>query len=94
MDAKSAIKTAKAYVQDIFSDEGVLNIGLEEISYDDKTLTWDVTVGFSRRWDSQNAPFAAALQAPSYRRTYKIVEVSDATGEVLSVRNRASEFAA
>lgn len=96
MDAKEAIKAAKAYVQDIFKDEGVINIGLEEISFDEHTKAWDVTIGFSRRWDNQNSTFtsSAGLAPPNYRRTYKIVEVSNENGEVLAVRNRPTEFAA
>lgn len=96
MDAKEAIKAAKAYVQDIFKDEGVVNIGLEEIAFDEHTKAWDVTIGFSRRWDTQSSVLASAagLSQPNHKRTYKIVEVSNENGEVLAVRNRPTEFAA
>jgi hypothetical protein len=96
MDAKEAIKAAKAYVQDIFKGEGVINIGLEEISFDEHAKAWDVTIGFTRRWDTQSSVLAAAagLSQPSHRRTYKIIEVSNENGEVLAVRNRPTEFAA
>jgi hypothetical protein len=90
MNAKEAIQRAKTYVADIFGDEGVINIGLEELSFDDSSQKWDVTVGFSRQWDSLNSPFASALSTPpKYSRTYKIVEVSNTDGAVLGVKNRA-----
>lgn len=91
MDVKEAIKLAKDYIAEIYIDEGVLNIGLEEIEF--RAPIWEVTIGFSRRWDIMSpSPFAAALgqadnQQP-WRRTYKVVEIDDETKRILGVRNR------
>ena len=49
MDVKEAAKLAKDYVADLFRDEGISNVGLEEIELHGQT--WEVTVGFSRPWD-------------------------------------------
>lgn len=91
MDVKEAIAAAKEYVAEVFADEGVYNIGLEEIEY--KEPMWEVTIGFSRQWDKPPpSPFAAATGGQSDHqarsRTYKIVEINDVTEEVAGLRNR------
>ena len=57
MDVKEAAKLAKDYVVDLFAEEGIGNVGLEEIELrpgPDGSF-WSVTVGFSRPWDSKGA---------------------------------------
>jgi hypothetical protein len=78
MDAKSAVELAKNHIADLFAQEGLFNLSLEEVDYDDAREQWRITVGFSRSWDNQ--VFNA-------RRTYKIVTI-DKDGNVLSVKNR------
>ena len=51
MDVKEAVRTAKDYLTDLFVDEEVVNIGLEEVVFDDATNRWSITIGFSRPWD-------------------------------------------
>jgi len=51
MDVKEAIRLAKQYVTDLFIQEGIDQIGLEEVEFDDMNNTWLVTIGFSRPWD-------------------------------------------
>ena len=59
MDVKAAARTAKSYVTDLFADEEITNVGLEEVEFDEGQDRWIVTVGFSRPWDQRNALTAA-----------------------------------
>ena len=34
MDVKEAVNTAKAYVAELFANEGLSNLGLEEVEFD------------------------------------------------------------
>lgn len=91
MEVKEAISVAKDYIVEIYQDEGVFNVGLEEVEFRDGI--WEVTVGFSRKWDRPPSnPFAMTSgQQPDTRalnRTYKIVEVDDHDSIVRGVRNR------
>ncbi len=90
LEAKQAVDIAKRYVDDLFNAEGVVNLGLEEIDYDEGRLIWRVTLGFSRVRDLSgrelNHMFATA------RRDYKVVTI-DSSGRVLSVKNRESTYA-
>jgi hypothetical protein len=90
MDVKEAVAAAKKYVGELFSQEGITNLGLEEVEFDEQAGEWRVTVGFSRPWDSVTG-WAAAFapqQQVNPRRSYKVVRISDATGAAISVRNR------
>ena len=54
MDVKEAAKLAKDYVADLFAEEGIGNLGLEEIELVADGHYWVVTVGFSRPWDQRH----------------------------------------
>jgi len=88
MDVKEAVRTAKEYIADLFANEGVSNLGLEEVEFDDGKRTWQVTIGFSRPWDRPSAAFTAIMQGSSLPRSYKVVRIDDASGHVLSVKAR------
>jgi hypothetical protein len=88
MDVKEAVKRAKTYVAELFSEEGLTNLGLEEIEHDDQAGTWDVTVGFSRPWNTTRNALTALTGEAAARRTYRVVKVRDVDGEILSVKRR------
>ena len=92
MDVKEAVGLAKRHVADLFAQQGVTNLGLEEVEYDDARAQWRVTVGFSRSWDHPGQ-LAAIAGLTAMRRTYKVVAIDDA-GKVLAVRNRETADAA
>ena len=98
MDAKEAVQRARRYAAEMFADEDIRNLGLEEIVFDGKHEAWNITVGFFRPWDRPKN-FAAALAAAGdgrlgdwSRRTYKIIRIDNATGAPLSMTDR--KFAA
>lgn len=92
MEVKEAARQAKQYIADLFKEEQVQQIGLEEIEFDEATKTWRVTVGFSRPWDRTNEPpFSSAmvdLLGPRRGRDMKSVTLNDNDGRVVSVKNR------
>ena len=55
MDVKAVAQRAKTYVVDLFDDEEISNVGLEEVEFDDSVDRWIVTIGFSRPWDQKNS---------------------------------------
>lgn len=91
MDVKSAVLVAKKYVAELYNDENISNLGLEEVKYHPGAKQWRITLGFSRPWD-----YPTNLLAPQWRgrpdvRSFKAVVVDDGSGVVLSIENR--EFA-
>ena len=89
MDVKEAARTAKSYLNDLFSDEQVTNVGLEEVEFDELENVWKITVGFSRPWD-RRVSIASTLsgEAPRAGRSYKVVRIKDDDGTIESLRDR------
>ena len=83
MEATEAVKTAKQYVTDLFADEGIVELGLEELDVDQGRY-WKITIGFSRPW-SGSIPSVLGGQTG---RSYKIVRIDDVNGRILSVKDR------
>ena len=85
LDTKEAVKLAKDWLASQFADEGITDVGLEEVRWN--SGDWEITLGFTRQWDTSNLSLSGitGLLKP---RTYKVVTVSDADGKVVSLRNR------
>ena len=93
MNVKEAVQTAKAHIAEIFEDEKIARIGLEEVEFDSATDEWRVTIGFNRPWDADNstspASITASLMSELYRtRAFKVVRIKDDTGEVCAISDR------
>ncbi len=97
MDVRQAINLAKSYIREVYADEGLTDLGLEETEYDDARGEWLITLGFFRPWNNPRTATAAqsALEAMGYplgaadprRRTYKIITISN-DGTILAMKNR------
>jgi hypothetical protein len=86
MHMKDAVAAAKACVIELFADESVGNVGLEEVSFDPDQALWWVTIGFSRPWQLTIGFMPVSGQGPG--RCYKVIAISDPDGRVVSVRDR------
>ena len=84
MDVKEAVQVAKKHISDLFKDEGITNLGLEEVEVDIGDC-WRITIGFSRPWDHK----IGTMLAGTTSRSYKVVRVSDEDGRILSVKDRS-----
>jgi len=88
MQVNEAVKIAKQYILELFADEKISNLGLEEVEFDPEKQEWMVTVGFSRPWDEPHNVFAAMTNDVFTRRTFKALRISDVDGQILSVKRR------
>ncbi len=89
MEVKEAVTLAKKYVRDVFAEEKIDNVGLEEVEFDEKRGIWSVTIGFSRPWEEASGTFGAKLaDFVPRRRDHKVVRITDADKKVTAVKNR------
>lgn len=88
MKVKEIATYAIDHINDLFGEEKISNLGLEEVEFNSDTGEWEVTVGFSRPWDYPHGALATIAGEASAKRTYKVVTVNDTSGNVLSVKNR------
>lgn len=81
MKPKEAVTVAKTHVIDLFGDEGITELGLEEIESDGSC--WKITIGFSRTWGGGIGSILSGS-----KRAYKVLRVSKTDGQMLAVRDR------
>ena len=86
MEAKEATAAARDYIIDLFSDEEVMHIGLEEVVYHRASGEWRITYGFVRVWDKRGE-LGIKMGAPAPR-SYKVVSIDDGSGQVISLKDR------
>ncbi len=91
MDVKEAVRTAKDYLADLYIDEEIVNVGLEEVRYDYDTDKWHITIGFSRPWDRRNPLVGRLRDAGRPDRSYKEICINDTDGRVESLKVRVLE---
>ena len=90
MDVKEAVRTAKEYVADLFQDENITNVSLEEVVFEEVSAIWKITIGFSRPW-AMSGPLLNAVANARAWRAYKVLSINDASGEVKALRDRILE---
>lgn len=90
MDVKQAVRTAKEHIAELYEDEQIMNVGLEEVVFEESPAVWKVTIGFSRPWDVKGLAIAALVDA-SRTRSYKVICLNDASGKVESLTDRVLE---
>ena len=94
MHAHNAVQAAKQYLREVFQDEPIADVGLEEVQFDRANKIWKITLGFFRNWradqkqEPSNLISALANQLAQRDRSYKVVTIDDTTEEALSVLNR------
>ena len=95
-EVTAAVQAAKDFLLKAFQGEKIENLGLEEVRWNKHEHTWEVTLGFNRRWDppppnNNFLAMAAAAAAARPPRTYKVVKVDvNGLGE-FSIINRSDE---
>ena len=91
MDFKEAIAAAKKYINEIYADEQVTNLGLEEIEHIGSDGNWVITMAFSRPWNTPRTRAQEVLEnlgaVSPQKRSYKVITMTN-DGTVLSMKNR------
>jgi hypothetical protein len=97
MDVKEAIAAAKTYLKDIYAEEEVTNLGLEEVEHIAQAGVWAVTLSFSRPWNTPRTRAQEVLEnlgaVSPLKRSFKVVTIAD-DGTVLSMKDRVRADAA
>lgn len=82
MEMRDAVQKAKTHVVELFDDEGIADVGLEEIALSGDY--WEITIGFSRAWDRS----VGSVLSGKLSRSYKVLLVNNEDGSICSVRDR------
>lgn len=88
MNVEEAVAVAKSWIATVYKDEGITNVGLEEVLKDEARGIWRVTIGFSRPWNATRTAITIIGGEPTVTRTSKVVTINDENKEILSLTNR------
>lgn len=90
MDVKQAVRKAVEYVTDIYADADIRDVDVEEIVFDDAQDAWKITIGFFRQWSpSSIEQVLGHIESRQWKnRTFKVVEINDGDGRVVSMTHR------
>lgn len=89
MNAKEAVNSARKVFSDLFANDRINDIGLEEVRFDNDVGIWSITIGYYR--DADMGAFRRVIgepTSPDVRRYYRTVRLNDETGEMVSVSIR------
>lgn len=91
MEVREAVRLAKRHIADLFADEEIEDIGLEEAVLGDYEPTgvavWRITIGFTRPWN-RKLDTATMMRWQHRARAYKTVEIDVVNGAILGVTDR------
>jgi len=90
IDVKEAIVKAKAYAEDLFDVGTSGRVTLEEVWFDDSSNEWSVTVGIRhRKAERLLNPLVSlsSLEGDCSVPEYKIVRLTQDTGDFIAIRN-------
>lgn len=85
MEVSEAVRRGREFLEELFQNEGITDIGLEEVVFDDELNEWLITIGFFRPWNRAN-DLATAL-GKVRNRSYKVVRMSN-DGTIRSLTDR------
>ncbi len=93
MDAREAVRTARRYVSELFADDEIGRVDLEEVDFENESDLWKITVSFTRPNDRPElvetiVPGHPLADVTPVRRSYKVVNIDDASGIVTSLKHR------
>lgn len=87
IDVKQAVQIAMNYVIDLYQQENIFDLALEEVELSDDEQYWYITIGFTRQvqepTDLLLAPFRKQTE-----RVYKVVTVRASDGVATSMKIR------
>lgn len=89
IDVQDAVRNAFEYIENLFDDEEIKDLRLEEIELTDDENFWLVTLGFFRSnvQDDQEGILASVVTGPP-KREYKIMRIRAEDGEVRAMKIR------
>ena len=88
MERVEAVQAAKQYAKEVFGDEDISRIRLEEINYDAVKDEWRITVGFTYQRAPTRLDKNLGIERIYGNRQYKVVHIRDSDGEFVGLTDR------
>ncbi len=79
IEVNEAVKIAKNFVKDLFQDEEIFNVSLEEVNFNDDSDNWIVTIGYDLVRKKAISPIHGVLSIVQTDNTEQIREYKTVT---------------
>jgi len=87
IDIKKAVNSSRKYLKELYRDDELKDIALEEVEKSEDEKYWFVTLGFTQNLSEPLNPMEA-MTGPKSTRVFKVFKIDAANGEVLSMKIR------
>ena len=88
LDVKQAAQTAATYFADLYANQGVTGVRLEEVELTEDGDFWLITLSFPDTDPPKDHSFAGMLGSTAPKRLYKVFKVDATTGDIKSMKIR------
>jgi len=87
INVKEAAKISREYIQELYREDKIHDLSLEEVEISEDEKSWLVTIGFTKQMSQPLNPMEA-MTGPKYARFYKELKIDAEKGQVRSMRNK------
>jgi hypothetical protein len=88
MQIAEAVAEAKKFLSEVFAEQDISGLRLEEIEFDEAKRQWNITISFLRGGADSTASFLQEMI--SRQRVYKVITISDESGRMISIKSHAT----
>ena len=89
LNVREAVLKSRNFIKDLYVNEPIGEVRVEEIELEEHEGKWYVTIGFIRLWDRPSSAIAEARgKSKESNRVHKSVGIRDSDGEVVSMTDR------
>ena len=85
LDAKEVVQRAREHFHNLFAEEDISDVGLEEVKLDYESDTWEITIGFHRILN--NGTEASSTEGIA-KRCYKTICIDYESGRFQGIKDR------
>ncbi len=87
VDIREAAQAALQFMRDIYEEDDLDKLGVEEVERDTENGHWLVTVGVG---GAKPASTMSVVEGEGVDRHYKVIQIDAESGAVISMRNSSS----
>lgn len=88
MQIAEAVAEAKKVLSEVFAEQDITGLRLEEVEFDEARRQWSITISFLRGSAESTPSFLQEMI--SRQRVYKTIMISDASGRMISIKNHVA----
>jgi hypothetical protein len=87
IEVKDAVKIAQDYIRELYTQDEIRDLALEEVEISEDNKFWIVTIGFTKQMSQPLNPMEA-MSGPKFSRFQKELKIDAESSLVRSMKNK------